>query len=495
MPNWKKLVVSGSDASLNSLTTPDNIVNQLTASYAINASTTAINSGTVIHITTPSTTWDLVHNVNEAYPIVTIWNDATNRIIQPDEIESIDINTIRVTFAAPVSGYANISRAGHVLSGSLLWTSLIGPADITASINLSGSITADNGFTGSLFGTASYAVTASYFSGSVANSISASYALTSSYLKEPTVSGSIGPVDSIYFTTSSGITVDAAEIAWNPAESTFDMGLLNGVTLQVGQEIHFYGKASGSISNGDAVMFAGSQGDHLLMSKASQSTINQYPQYFIGVATQDFNNNDFGYITVLGKVRGLNTLAYTQGAVLYFDSEGITSGALTQTKPNAPYAKIEVAAVVRVHNTQGILMVRPHTMPKLEDIQDVNTINATYGDILTKSGSVWINSKTLSGSYVLTGSLEATSFTGSLLGTASYAATASVLINPTSYRTSISGSLSYTINHNLGEKYVIVQAYDSNNHQVIPNDITLIDTSSLSIGFPVIFIGNVVIVK
>jgi len=166
-------------------------------------------------------------------------------------------------------------------------------------------------------------------------------------------------------------STDVGEIVWNPIDGTFDMGLLNGVVLQAGQELHFYGKASGAIGNGKAVMFAGVEGDHLLMSLADPATINANPQYFIGVATQDFANNDFGYVTILGKVRNLDTTAFTLGSVLYFDSANATDGLLTETQPIAPNAKIEVAAVVRVHATQGTLMVRPHIMPKMSMIQDV----------------------------------------------------------------------------------------------------------------------------
>lgn len=180
--------------------------------------------------------------------------------------------------------------------------------------------------------------------------------------------------------------VDAGKIAWNVSDGTFDMGLLNGVTLQSGQEIHFYAKASGAISNGDCVQFAGSQGEHLLIKKAVQSEINLNPEYFIGIATQDFANNEFGYVTVLGKVRMLNTSSWTQ-PVLYFDSSGSTAGALTQIQPTAPNAKIIVCAVARVHATQGILMVRPHTMPRLKDMQDSHLPTPSDNDSI-----VWNNS-------------------------------------------------------------------------------------------------------
>jgi hypothetical protein len=38
MPSWKKVIVSGSDAALNSLTTPAGTINNITASYAMTAS-------------------------------------------------------------------------------------------------------------------------------------------------------------------------------------------------------------------------------------------------------------------------------------------------------------------------------------------------------------------------------------------------------------------------------------------------------------------------
>jgi hypothetical protein len=192
-----------------------------------------------------------------------------------------------------------------------------------------------------------------------------------------------GQVSAEYLDLSTTTThsVNAGEIAWDSVYGTFDIGLLNGVILQAGQEIHFYGKAIEAISNGDAVQFAGVQGDHLLIKKAVALEINANPEYFMGVATQDFSNNQFGYVTAFGNVRGLNTTSYNLGEILYFNSASLSvPGLLTSTKPTAPNAKIEVAAVVRVHGTQGILMVRPHVMPKVVDLQDVNSSSLTNNE-------------------------------------------------------------------------------------------------------------------
>lgn len=178
--------------------------------------------------------------------------------------------------------------------------------------------------------------------------------------------------------------VDARKIVWNAIDGTFDMGLLNGVTLQAGQEINFYGKAIEPIANGEAVMFAGSQGDHLLIAQADPAAINVNPEYFIGIATQDFVTNDFGYVTVFGKVRTLNTSAYTLPTILWFNSGSIIPGALTTVEPTAPNVKIRVAAVVRVHATQGSIMVRPDIAPKLSNLSDVYV-----NDIQDKDITIW----------------------------------------------------------------------------------------------------------
>jgi hypothetical protein len=70
------------------------------------------------------------------------------------------------------------------VSNSSGWQALIsaGSNQFSGSQSITGSLIVTQGITGSLFGTSSYALTASYFSGSITNAISASYALTASYV-------------------------------------------------------------------------------------------------------------------------------------------------------------------------------------------------------------------------------------------------------------------------------------------------------------------------
>ena len=182
-------------------------------------------------------------------------------------------------------------------------------------------------------------------------------------------------VDSLILT--GGTDANAGTLSWNADEGTLDVALENGVVLQTGQEQHFYGKASEAISNGDVVMFAGAQGNHLLIAKADAQAVGFTPEFVIGIATQDFANNEFGYVTPFGKVRALDTSAYAEGTVLYLDPT--TAGGLTSTKPTPPDHIIEIAAVTRAHAAEGTVLVRLIHMVDTDEVLEGST-NLYYTD-------------------------------------------------------------------------------------------------------------------
>jgi len=222
----------------------------------------------------------------------------------------------------------------------------------------------------------------------------------------------LGTTDSPTF---DGLNIGSdAAISWNSIDGTLDIDY-GDVTLQVGQEEHFYAKATEAISNGDVVMFDGAQGDHLLIAKADMSASGFKPEWVMGLATQDFALNDFGYVTSFGKVRELDTTSFSLGDILYLDPN--TAGGLTTTEPSPPDHIIQLAAVVNVHVTQGTLFVRPSHKPdtdetpegssnlyytdarvdtrinntSIEALSDVNSMVPTEGQLLTwdNSNSRW----------------------------------------------------------------------------------------------------------
>ena len=65
-----------------------------------------------------NTTWTLAHNMGADYPIVNVW-DMNRNIVFPNKVESLNSNTVRVTFSSPVAGYLNVAKGGHIISGSV----------------------------------------------------------------------------------------------------------------------------------------------------------------------------------------------------------------------------------------------------------------------------------------------------------------------------------------------------------------------------------------
>jgi len=203
------------------------------------------------------------------------------------------------------------------------------------------------------------------------------------------------------------IVTSAGDIGWNAVDGTFDMKLLSGVTLQAGQELYFYGKATEAISNGDCVQFAGVQGDHITLKKAVQSEIAVNPMLIIGVATQNISNNAFGYVTGFGKVNGVYTTGFSLGSLLYYDSASTVAGKVTSVVPVAPYRKVLLATVIKLQtgsDENGIILVRPTFGLKLTDLDDVdgNDTNIADTDIIIKGDTTgifkrvtWANVKTL----------------------------------------------------------------------------------------------------
>lgn len=188
-------------------------------------------------------------------------------------------------------------------------------------------------------------------------------------------------------TTTPYIVQNPGEIGWNEVDGTFDMKLLNGTTLQVGQELYFYGKAIEPILNGDAVQIDSVQGNHLTFKKVVYSELSVYPQKFLGIATQHINKGNFGYITWFGKINSVYTHNWQLGDNLYISP---LTGQLTNVQPQAPNIIIRVGSVVKLATgsaENGIIGIRPSFGMRLSDLNDVNgtPVNST-GQIL-----VWDN--------------------------------------------------------------------------------------------------------
>lgn len=242
------------------------------------------------------------------------------------------------------------------------------------------------------------------------------------------VTGSINLSGSQYFSTTDAGVNTTGQIGWNTGDQTFDIGLSGSVgnipVLQIGQQqvARVYNAQGTTLTKGQVVYISGSQGNRIAVKLAS-ATNDANSAGTLGFVLDPIAAGAEGYITTGGPLYKLNTTGYAEGELIYLSS---SAGEYTHTKPVAPLHEVRLGYVERVHATVGSIYVKIDNGYELGELHDVldTTTTSSFGDLLVKSGSVWHNSKQLTGSYGLTGSLQATSFTGSLFGTASWAISA-----------------------------------------------------------------------
>lgn len=191
-------------------------------------------------------------------------------------------------------------------------------------------------------------------------------------------------VDGINIVTDDVENPDPKNITWNVDEGTIDLELNYGVVMQIGEELMIRGKAIEDIPDGSVVMYAGALGDNIKLRKADASLEGFLPRKILGIATHTINQNQWGYVTKVGKVRGIDTRAFSEGAIIYFDPT--VAGGLTATQPEAPCCKVPMGSILRSQN-DGIIFVRPEFNPSMFQINDIHIDTIADGHILKWDGT------------------------------------------------------------------------------------------------------------
>ena len=159
-------------------------------------------------------------------------------------------------------------------------------------------------------------------------------------------------VNKLTLSTDTNLTAGAGEITWSQDDRTANIGLGNGVVLQVGQEMmSLVRNGTGvTIGNGVIVMVTGSVGNSGRLVVAPYDGTSD-ASLIIGVTTESIVSGADGLVTSYGKVRGLNTSAWPEGSVLYVNNSGF---GLSETAS----LTMKIAAVITSHAADGVLMVR-----------------------------------------------------------------------------------------------------------------------------------------
>ena len=175
-------------------------------------------------------------------------------------------------------------------------------------------------------------------------------------------------IESIQFDLNPSVARAEGKAFWNADDWTLNLWMpWSNVNLQVGQETLVRCKEASwqTILNGNVVYISGASGDRPEVTLADADTYNT--SFVLGIATEDFVGAT-GYVTITGMVRDVDTSGMTEGAVIWLSQ---TAGAFTTTRPTAPAISIFLGYIVKVHAVEGIIIIRPTLVPRLQALSDV----------------------------------------------------------------------------------------------------------------------------
>lgn len=190
-------------------------------------------------------------------------------------------------------------------------------------------------------------------------------------------------VDALSFDLTTSIEPTKGQLTWNADEGTIALGK-DSIVNYIGEEtVVLCRNASNTVEipKGTAVRFAGTLGASGRIKVAPMISDGSLPGYvFFGITLQAIAGASDGYVSVFGKIKGINTEDYEEGDILWCDPT--TPGGLINVEPAAPNLKLAVAAVISKKNN-GSIFVRWSTGSRLQDLHDVEANGSKAdGDVL-----------------------------------------------------------------------------------------------------------------
>lgn len=179
---------------------------------------------------------------------------------------------------------------------------------------------------------------------------------------------------------------------------------LNGYIVKVGED-QFYpvtNQTGSNIPKGTAVRFngtLGSSGRLLVAPFIADGTFSS--SFFMGITAEDINDGTDGKVLWFGRIRGIDTSAYSGGTILYASTT--VAGGFQTAVPQAPNNIVQIAAVVTQSVNQGTIFVRPTIGSNINNDEGVKITTPTTGQLLQlQSNGLWEN-KTLTQIGLVTG--------------------------------------------------------------------------------------------
>lgn len=186
------------------------------------------------------------------------------------------------------------------------------------------------------------------------------------------IGGSITNVQTIQFDLTFEDGAAEGRMQWDIANQTVSFGMPGGrVNGQLFMEEFLPRvKADGILLNGTLVKLDSGAGDRPVVNVADPDSIATVGA--IGMVTEDIDDNQFGYVTTRGLIRGeeeqpIDTSSWVPGTILFLDDDG----GFTNVRPDAPRFSSFIGTVWRQHSTEGEIYLTIVVVPTLCGLSDV----------------------------------------------------------------------------------------------------------------------------
>jgi hypothetical protein len=172
--------------------------------------------------------------------------------------------------------------------------------------------------------------------------------------------------------------------------TTMGVQMTTNVVGRVNEDQYYYIKASSAITKGQVVMFTGAVGSSGVATGAPATGVVN-GSYIMGIAAESIALNGFGLVQFSGTLKGLNTSAFLDGDILWYDPS--VTGGLTKIEPVAPNVKVQMAAVINAGSGgSGSILIRV-TPGSVLGGTDSNVQFGTLAtnDLIQYNGTYWTN--------------------------------------------------------------------------------------------------------
>lgn len=209
-------------------------------------------------------------------------------------------------------------------------------------------------------------------------------------------------ITAIDFDTADTISSALGRLRWNSDEGTVSLGISSTKDISIGEDqIYRVRNSTGSTLNkGVAVYASGIEPSGRIDVSPYVADGSVREVRFMGLVAENINNGVNGFVQNFGYVTGLDTRGTASTAISVGDEDWAAGdilyvhptvpGKLTNVKPQH---EITVAIIIKRHQSEGVIFVRPSTGGHLEDIHDISISSPLDNHILSYNGTtgIWQN--------------------------------------------------------------------------------------------------------